>query len=57
MTTMTISELTIKNPELAEKVTNLEHPTWTDWVSPDWRMITKSFNNNGPTGWIKVVQD
>ena len=36
---------------------NLLHPSATAWVSPDLQSRAFSMNNNGPVGWLKVVDD
>jgi len=36
---------------------NINHPSDTSWVSPDLKMKQGSLNNNGPIGWLKVVDD
>jgi hypothetical protein len=54
--TIALSELANINPALAKECVFVKHPQWTDWVSSDLVIYQCSGNNNGPIGWIKVVQ-
>ena len=56
MNTITLKELTVKAPLIAALCTNMSHPQWCDFVSQDLKTYQFSFNNNGPVGWLKVVE-